>query len=90
MNAQQAVGSAESYAKRYLLLAGFGAMSGGQDQDAAQPDEFINEEQIANIHALMDEPPRTNPEKFLKYMKVDQIGHIPQSQYGKAVRALKK
>ncbi len=87
MNDQQAVGSAESYAMRYTFLPGFGLAS-GEDTDAAAPDPFLTEDQAANVQAMIDET-KTDPTKFLKFMGVDQIGHIPQSKYKRAIDGLK-
>ena len=88
MGPQQVVGTTESYAKRYGLLSALGITTGGEDNDAAPVDDtFLTEDQVANLDALIDDT-KADRAKFLKFAKVDQIAHIPQSQYRKLVHML--
>ena len=94
MNDQQAVGSAESYAMRYTFLPGFGLAS-GEDTDAATPDPFLTEDQLANVEAtLVEIKPKDgkpfNRARYLKHLGIDQFGHLPQSRYRGVVNALQR
>lgn len=70
----QCVGIADSYSKRYTLSAAFGVVTGG-DSDGALPKKHIDENQTANILALMEEVGADN-KRLLQLIGVDQIAHI--------------
>jgi hypothetical protein len=87
----QAIGSATTYARRFQLMAVAG-VAGDEDDDgesvggAPQP-EFISDEQVANLEALMTEV-GANRANFLKYCKVGKLSEIRVANYAAAVRAL--
>lgn len=88
-NAIQAIGSTITYLQRYTLLALTGLATSDQDDDGKGTEqvECINEEQLANIQALMEE---TTPDlgKFLAYMQVEKVEDIIAGDYKKAVKVL--
>lgn len=87
-NKTQCVAIARGYAMRYGLASGLGFVMGGEDTDGRAEEEFITEKQANEIHDKINTT-KTDPSKFLKFMGVDQIGHIPQSKYKKAIDGLK-
>lgn len=91
-NAIQAIGSTVSYLERYTLYAILGLSSREMDDDgvrAGQKEPTIDEEQVANIHALLAET-GADEGKFLTFMKADSIESIPAKFYNMAVQALEK
>ena len=89
-NAIQAIGSTISYLQRYSLLAVLGLAAHDMDDDAVTAvDEPITEVQLGTLRdqilaVAADEV------KFLKYLKVESLEEIRQSQFNKAVSALKQ
>ena len=53
-NGLQAIGSAQSYAERYLLKGAFALVMIGEDNDGRSADAYLNEEQINNIQTLIE------------------------------------
>ena len=87
-NAQQGVGSAETYAIRRVFLAGLGiATTEDDDAKSASGGEFITEEQAATLDALIDEV-KANRASFLRFAEADQMAHIPKSKYRLLVKML--
>lgn len=88
-NSIQAIGSAVTYLQRYTLLAATGLAALDQDDDGkgADPVEYINEKQLADLKALGDEV-KADKDKFLAYLGVQKLSEIPAKDYIKAVRAL--
>jgi len=88
----QAMGSTQTYARRYMETMVFNIAlrndNDGNSQAPAAP-EFVSEEQAANLQALMDEV-AANKAMFLKYMKVESIADILATHYDKAVHALEQ
>jgi hypothetical protein len=80
----------------YLEGATFQAVTGVVSQDATLDDDgngaglkTINEEQLANLEALITEVAADRP-KFLKYCKVEDLANLPEKFYSTAVKALEK
>ena len=98
-NSIQAIGSAVSYLQRYTLFSILGLASGDQDDDGAgTAANLIDDGEISNIVALMDEviPQQADRERFTKWLidthrvtggKVDQI---PSAKYAVVVKALER
>lgn len=88
-NAVQAVGSSTSYGKRYTAQALLNLTSRGEDDDgkAAGSGERINDDQLAEIQALMEDV-GADRDKFLQYLKVESLSLIPQNRYDAAIKAL--
>jgi hypothetical protein len=88
-NAIQAIGSTISYLQRYSLLAVLGLAAHDMDDDAVQAvDEVVTEAQLGT---LRDQILAVSADevKFLKYLKVESLEEIRQSQFNKAISALK-
>lgn len=91
-NAVQAVGSSTSYGKRYVTIALLNITSRvKQDRDddgkTADPSFYINDEQVSDLIALMEEV-KADRAGFLKYMGATSLGDIPARQFPKALQAL--
>lgn len=87
-NALQAIGSARSYAKRYLLSDMLNLVTEGQDNDGNSYG-FVDDEELAKIAKLYDLLPEDEQKRFLKvYMKCDSTGQIFKRDFNKAMTAL--
>lgn len=85
-NNVQSVGSTLSYGKRYVVGMLINLVTQGEDDDGQMADT-IDEEEIANLQALIDEV-GANKQKFLDYFKVSCLENIPAKDYQKAVKML--
>lgn len=95
-NSVQSVGSSVSYAKRYGLLALLNITTRGEDDDGiAGGAKLIDENQQANIQALLDET-KYPKEKLLKWVsskvkrQLTALSLIPESQYADVIAGLQK
>lgn len=91
-NAAQAVGSSTSYGKRYTAMALLNITSrapGERDDDGhnADPSHWCSEVQVSDLTALMDEV-KADRTKFLNFLRVDTLAHLPASRFQEAVRSL--
>lgn len=87
-NNVQSVGSTISYGKRYVVGMLINLVTQGEDDDGQKGGvNTIDEEQQANIQALIDEV-GADKDKFLGWLGVDSIEDIPASNYQKAVKGL--
>ncbi len=88
-NAVQAIGSSTSYGKRYGTISILNLRVSGEDDDGEKggAPPTINDEQIANVYALIEEV-KADRRRFLDYMKAKSVEDIPASRYGDAVHAL--
>jgi len=81
----QAVGSAVKYLQRYTLEAAAGVATKDRTDDdgqAAEPVEFITEEQVNTLHSSATETGTLKGfEKWLKTIKIDSIGQIRADKY---------
>jgi hypothetical protein len=84
--ATHAFGSTMSYGRRYLKLMMFDVALTDDDGNAAES-TFISAAQAAQIATLMQEA-AAEPAAFLKYMGVDEVGHIRVNEFRKALTAL--
>lgn len=88
-NAVQAVASSTSYGKRYTAGALLNMTSHGEDDDAyAAAVEYITEQQEIQIKEMI-EATESDKVKFLRYLKVDSLAHIPANKFDNAIMALK-
>ena len=84
----QGIGSAETYARRYALLAAL-CIAGEEDDDgAAATVQPISAEQAAEITELLQKSD-VDTEGFLKTLCVDSVEKIAAVSYGIAKAALK-
>ena len=80
--------SSINYGQRILKCLIFSVQL-ADDKDGNTEIETITDEQEATILSLIDEV-NANKDKFLKYLKVDDLKHIPSNKYNTAVIALEK
>lgn len=88
MTRTHATGAAMLYGQRYLLKLIFNVAI-GKDDDGNGAGARINQEQVANIKALIDEV-KPNVTAFLKYFNVLKVEELPEAQYKDAVSMLEK
>lgn len=91
-NPIQQVASTITYLERYTFLAITGLAVKEQDDDgnkAGNPVDLINENQEANIVALMDEV-KANKVMFCKYFKINSVEKLPAKAYQDAIRMLEQ
>lgn len=91
-NAVQAVGSSVAYGKRYTAMALLNITSRApQDCDddgaAADASQWINDQQVADLVALMEEV-GADRTRFLNFLRIDTLAHLPAKRFGEAVKAL--
>jgi len=91
-NAVQAVGSSTSYGKRYTAMALLNITSRApqdrdDDADSAFPGDWISEDEMADLVALMDEV-GADRTKFLNWLKIDTLARLPKKRLQEAIRAL--
>jgi hypothetical protein len=91
MTRTHAMGSALTYAKRYLLLQIFALAIGEPDDDgdAAGKGDVIGEEQIDTINKLIVET-NSNIALFLKYVGVPSVADIPAKEFARIVALLER
>ncbi len=85
----QAMGSTQTYARRYMETMVFNiALRNDNDGNSqSAPVEFVTEEQLANLDALITEISANKP-KFCEFMKVKNLSELPAEQYENAVKWL--
>jgi hypothetical protein len=90
-NAVQAVGSSNSYGKRYTAINLLNITTRGQDDDgrAAGADDTITQDQVEQLIALADEV-HADKRAFCQYFKVEGIAQLPAKEFNRAVSALNK
>jgi hypothetical protein len=82
----QGMGSSSSYGKRYVTCMLLNIITEGEDDDATTA-EPITEEQVAKIEARIKEV-GADREKFLAYLKVEEVTKIRARDFNKALKAL--
>lgn len=85
-NAIQAMGSAISYAKRYLICMLFNIVTTDEDTDGS---DVVTHEQAVEIDLLINEVKADKP-AFLKILGVDDVRNIPAASYQSAIIMLKQ
>ncbi len=89
-NAIQAKASAESYAKRYLLIGIFNIVTCDEDDDGNMARVArIDENQVKQLERLL-EASQADKSGFLNYMEVDALENISSADFQKARVALNK
>lgn len=85
----QGFGSSMSYGQRYLTKLIFNIALTNEDNDGegGGDTDTINEEQIANIKALLTELGK-DEKKFLKWAKVDSLDQIVVGAYSETIKTL--
>jgi hypothetical protein len=88
MTKTHATGSAFSYGQRYLLKLIFNIATGeGDDDGNGAGGETINQEQVDDLNALMEEV-RADRNRFLNFFKVDGLSSIRAKDYRRALAML--
>jgi len=80
MTKTHAAGAAHSYGSRYLLKGIFNIAVGEDDRDGNDHPETLNDEQVANLKALLTEV-GANEGAFLQWAKVTSLGQILAKNY---------
>lgn len=88
-NSVQAVGSSNTYGKRYAACDLLNIVTEGQDDDgkAADAPEAITVDQLGELQELMDSV-NADRTKFLGFFKVEALAHLPKIRFGEAVKML--
>lgn len=86
MTKTHAAGAAQQYGMRYLLKGIFNVAIGEDDSDGndAEPIVYINESQVADLRALLEEV-GADTGAFCKYFKVAGVEKLPAKAYAQAV-----
>lgn len=89
MTKTHATGAAFSYGQRYLLKLVFNISTGEADDDGngATVTATITEDQVAELVALMEDV-GADRDRFLNYLRVDTLSHLPANRMEAAVKAL--
>jgi hypothetical protein len=89
-NAAQGMGVTWAYGRRYSFCAAFNIITVDGDTDGILvQDDPISERQIYDLEDMLRDT-GSNTSAFLKYMGVNSLSEITQSNYGRAVSALKQ
>jgi len=91
-NAIQQVASTVTYLQRYTLLAATGLATDEQDDDgvaAGQPIEFLSEDQILNLEALITEV-GADRKRFLAFIGVESLEEVYANKYPEVVNLLQE
>lgn len=88
-NSVQAVGSSNTYGKRYAACDLLNIVTEGQDDDgkAAGAGEWITAEQIGELQELMDSV-GADRAKFLGFFKIETTAHLPAKRFDEAIKML--
>lgn len=89
MTKTHAAGSAFSYGQRYLLKLIFNIAVGDDDDGnrAGDNGQKVTPEQVDDLVALMEEV-AADRTKFLNYLRIDTLAHLPANRFQDAVRLL--
>lgn len=82
------IGSARSFAKRYLILDMLAIVTVNEDDDAESAQKAISPKQTEEIRNLMIES-EVSEQRFLKHYGIGSIEALPASQFGTAVSQLR-
>lgn len=82
----QALGSTVTYLERYTLFAATGIAAKGEDDDGAGAGtvEYIDEKQLADLKALLEET-NSNVTKFCEHFKIESLDKLPVKVFKQAV-----
>jgi hypothetical protein len=93
MSDAQKNGAALTYGRRQSLIAVLGLTTADEDLDGVQgqrPEREVvrlTEAQVADLDALIDDV-GANRAKFLRWLGVERLSDIAQTEYDRAIRAL--
>lgn len=88
-NNVQAVGSSDSYGRRYAATALLNLTSRGQDDDGKKGGDpaSVTDDQASDIQALIEDV-KADKTRFLAFFKVPSISEIPAKRFKEAVAML--
>jgi hypothetical protein len=89
MTKTHAAGAAVTYGMRYLLKMIFNVAVGEDDNDGNEPEETINNNQYADLKALLTEV-NANIPAFLKVCKIERLEDLPARKYKDAMARLEE
>jgi hypothetical protein len=95
MSDAQKNGAALTYGRRQSLIAVLGLTTADEDLDGVQgqrPEREVvrlTEAQVADLDALIDDV-GANRAKFLRWLGVERLSDIAQTEYDRAIRALEE
>lgn len=84
----QALGSTISYLERYTILALTGLATSEMDDDGQSTAAFISDKQKSTIIDFIQSK-EVDETKFCAFMGVEEVGKILETDYNKAIAALK-
>lgn len=92
--APQKSGSSHTYSMRYSLTQALGLRATDDDNDGAgdaapESNEPINEDELADLGALMQEVNQNVP-RFLKHFGIERLADLPKSRLNEAVNGLQR
>lgn len=88
-NAVQAVGSAVSYGKRYVLCALLNISTHGEDDDAMQLTDTVSTDQVTALNDLIKETGVSNV-AFCDHFKITSVEGLPAKSYNMAAGMLER
>ena len=89
MQPQQKIGSAESYAKRYALVAALSLRVGDLDPDGNdKPGEVVSQDQAWTIEEAIRNT-EANKNKFLAWVGVKAISDIPAARFDEVMEKIR-
>jgi hypothetical protein len=90
-NGIQGIGSTATYLQRYTLkiALGLSATTDDDGQKGGDEEEYITDEQVADLTALLSEV-GANKANFLKVCKIESIADLPARKYKDAVARLEE
>lgn len=90
MNQSQRAKSAVTYAKRAALENALGIVTAGEDDDAKRAiDTPVTSEQVDTINSLCNYTD-TPPEALYKYLRIESISDLSQTEADNAIKSLKQ
>lgn len=87
MTKTHAAGAAVTYGKRYLLGMIFNIAVGEDDDGNSAGVEYVTEDQVADLVALMDEV-KADRTRFLNFLRIDSLSKLPARHFKEAVKSL--
>lgn len=90
-NAVQAIGSSNSYGKRYAACDVLNITTRGQDDDGeeAGAPQTVSDTELARLQQLASDAGADLP-KFCRYMKVSSLKDLPANRFNEAVEQLRR
>jgi ERF superfamily len=88
MTKTHAAGAAMAYAMRYLVKGIFNVAVGEDDKDGNESLPLINEKQVADLKAMLEELGPRAYANFLKAGKINTLAEVPAKNYDACVKLI--